>query len=107
MRFRVRWSAFYRDASLCLCLCRIALLHEDASEIQPGSHKIGPEPKCGFEMIHRGLQFPSLPQDPTQGGLRLGVRGRAANCLFEIGTGGSEVALPESVLAPLIGDTRG
>ena len=26
MRFRVRWSAFYRDASLCLCLCRIALL---------------------------------------------------------------------------------
>jgi hypothetical protein len=57
-------------------------------------------------MTHRGIQLRLLCQDPAQGSLRLRIRGRVTNCLFEIGASGSKVALPDSLLSALVGKAR-
>jgi hypothetical protein len=104
--FHVRWSPRRRRARLSFGLRKISLLRENAGEIQLGICKIRPEPKCRLEMTHRGIQFCLLCQDPAQGGLRLGIRGRAANRFFEIGAGGNKVALLERLLSALVGEPR-
>ena len=107
MRIRIRWSFLRRDARFPRGVFKISLLRANGDEIQPGRHKVRSEPKCRHEMTHRGIQFSLLCQYPAQGGLRLGISGRAANCLFKSGAGGSKVALLDRLLSALVGEPRG
>ena len=107
MRVRVRWSSLRRDARFSFGFLKISLLHENASEIQAGRYKVRPEPKCRLKMTYGWTEFPLLRQDPAQGGLRLGIRGRAADSLFEIRARGSKIALLERLLSALVGEPCG
>ena len=100
-------SSLHSEARLAFGFLKISLLHENPGEIQPGRYKVRPEPKCRLKMTYGWTEFPLLRQDPAQGGLRLGIRGRAADSLFEIRARGSKIALLERLLSALVGEPCG
>ena len=105
MRFRVRRSSLGRDARFTFSFLQISLLDKNAGEIQPGHYKVRSEPQRGLEMTYSGSDVSLLRQHPAEGGLRLGIPGRATNCLFEIAAGGGKVALLERLLTMPVGKT--
>ena len=107
MRLRIRRSSLRRDARFSFGVFKISLLCENPGEIQPGRYKVRPETKSRLKMTYGGSEFPLLRQYPSQGGLRLGVPGRAADSLFEICAGENKVAFAERFLAALVGEPCG
>lgn len=104
--FCVQRSRLHGPARLALRLGKNSLLRKDTRQIQAHCDKGRPDPKSGFEMIHRAIQIPLLPQHPPQGGPELSITRRAAHRLLEIGAGRGQVALAKCLLSALISRSR-
>ena len=73
------------------------MLQQNTCEIQPGCYPIRSEAKSGFEMTYRTRKFPLLRQDQTQGGVGLGISGKASDRVLEVRAGGGKVAFSEGL----------